>query len=476
MFTLNDILQGNKGKLEMVCAQQPDPDLTFHAAHHDSRQIGPGDLFLAIKGAKVDGHTFITKAAQAGAKAALCEHPVPASDVPADFIQFVVPNVVEALHNTARMRTRRQPETTYIGITGSNGKTSTKEAIATILSKVAPTLKTAASYNTEIGFPITLLNLESHHRYAVLEMGAQWVGELAMLSTITRPDWSVITNVGASHLGYFGSQEQVTIAKSELVQVLEPDGIAILNYDDLRVRGMQEKTRARVLFYGTDEAADVRATDIGGDALFGLHFTLHYRGEQVPVQLRLPGEHGVTIALAAAAVGCAAQIPLSTIAEALEELTAFKRRGELKPGPNGSTIVDDSYNANRQSIIAIARAMKEAKQVSGKRWAVLGDILELGEYSRDEHYQTGEALAGLVDYIVAIGDHARYFIEGANAAGLPAEQTWYYSANLENTPELEAAKRATADLLKSQVQASDLVLLKGSLGVGLDSLLRMLSE
>ena len=478
MFTLADILQQSQdtqAQVQLACTKTPDPDMIFTEAHHDSRQVKPGDLFIAIKGAKVDGHAFIHKAAQAGASAALCTHPV--EDVPEGFLQIVVPDVVAALHATARARTSRQPETTYIGITGSNGKTSTKEAIAAVLERHAPTLKTLASYNTEIGYPLTLLRLEPQHRYAVLEMGAQWVGELKMLSGITCPNWSVITNVGASHLGYFGSQEQVIIAKSELVQVLAPEGIALLNYDDPNVRAMNAKTSARVIYYGQGEGANVRASKVGGDQLFGRSFVLSYQGQEVPVQLHIPGEHGITIALAAAAVGCAAGLSLDDIRQALEELKPAKRRGEIKPGPNGSTLIDDSYNANRQSILAIAQAMHGSTLAPhGKRWAVLGDILELGQYAREEHHTCGAALASLVDYIVAIGEQARFFVEGAIEAGMPQDQAYFYSADLENSAEVEAAKRAAADLLKEQVHSDDLVLIKASLGLGMDTLIKQISE
>ena len=203
MFTLNDILQGNGDAVHIHSTPAPSPNLIFRSAHHDSRQIESGDLFIAIKGEHVDGHNFISTVAKAGALGALCT--APAEDVPADFLQIVVPDVVKALQATARIRTQRQQNTVLIGITGSNGKTSTKEAVAAVLSRKAPTLKTQASYNNEIGYPLTLLRLEPQHRYAVLEMGAQWVGELAWLSsTIAKPDWSIITNVGASHLEFFG--------------------------------------------------------------------------------------------------------------------------------------------------------------------------------------------------------------------------------------------------------------------------------
>lgn len=478
MFTLNDVLQGNAddaARPNLLSSRAPDPELVFRAAHHDSRQIEPGDLYVALKGTKVDGHRFIADAARAGALAALCS--TPATDLPADFIQIVVPDVVKALHATAHVRALRQQNTIFIGITGSNGKTSTKEAVAAVLSRKAPTLKTQASYNTEIGYPLTLLRLEPQHRYAVLEMGAQWVGELAWLCTIAAPNWSLITTVGAAHLEHFGSQERVAIAKSELVQVLAPDGLAILNYDDPNVRAMHTKTQARVLYYGRSEQADVRASTIGGDTLRGHSFTLHYQGQQARVQLHIPGEQGITIALAAAAAGLAAEIPLEEVAATLETLVPFARRGEMKPGPNGSTIIDDSFNANRPSILAMARAMHEAAlDPATRRWAVLGDILQLGSYAQEEHYAVGQELASLVDFVVAIGEQARFYAQGALDAGMPASRVHYYAASPKNRTDLEAAKQAAAQLIKEQVQSEDLVLVKASLGVGMDTLLAMLQE
>ncbi len=472
MFTLNDIVQGNGPALSIQSNTTPDPKLVFRAAHHDSRQIEQGDLFVAIKGVNVDGHRFIPAAIKSGALAVLCTMPV--EDVPPDFLQIVVPDVIVALQATARVRVQRQQDTTLLGITGSNGKTSTKDAVAAVLGRKAPTLKTQASYNNELGYPLTLLSLEAQHRYAVLEMGAQWVGELVGLShAVAKPDWSLITNIGASHLEYFGSQERVTIAKTELVQVLSTKGVALLNYDDVNVRGMRSSTQARILFYGQGEGAEVRATDIGDDALFGRSFTLHYSGQQQHVQLHFPGEHGITIALAAAAAGCAAEMPLQEIASALEALPASKGRGEIKPGPNGSVIIDDTYNANRQSILAITQAMHNTRH-TGKRWAVLGDIFELGPYAKNEHITTGAALTGNIDYLVALGDKARYYVEGAIAAGMPQQHTYFYNANVESKPELEAAKRAIADLLKYEVRPDDLVLLKGSRGMQIETLLTML--
>ena len=474
MFTLNDILQSNQDTFHLHTTATVNPAQEFSTAQHDSRQVGRGDLFIAIKGEHVDGHTYIPQVAQAGAGAVLCTEPSEA--VPAEFLQIVVPDVVKALQATACIRAQRQQNTTLIGITGSNGKTSTKEAVAAVLGSQAPTLKTYASYNNEIGYPLTLLRLEPRHRYAVLEMGAQWVGELTWLSnTIACPDWSIITNVGAAHLGYFGSQERVVIAKSELVQVLSRDGIAMLNYDDLNVRAMSEKTQARVLSFGMENGASVRGSNAGGDTLRGRSFTLSYQQQQVAVQLRLPGEHGISIALAAAAAGCAAGIALEDIRVALEALVPAKGRGEIKVGPNGSMLIDDTYNANRQSIVAITRAMQVAQIApGGKRWVVLGDIFELGRYSRIEHRTTGETLVGVVDYLVAIGDEARYYVEGAIRSGMVADTVYYYDADVENSADLEAAKQGVAELLKREVKQADMVLIKGSRGMRMETMLTML--
>jgi UDP-N-acetylmuramoyl-tripeptide--D-alanyl-D-alanine ligase len=478
MFTLNDILHSNQGSITLVGAEENVADVLFSTAQHDSRHCGTGDLYVALKGARVDGHSFIPDAARAGALAALCTTPHP--DVPPGFCQLVVPEVIAALHATARARVLRQPETIKIGLTGSNGKTTTKEAIAAVLSTVAPTLKTFASYNTEIGYPLTLLRLAPEDRYAVLEMGAERVGELnALCEAITRPDWSLITTVGTAHVKNFGSIERIAIAKSELVQVLSSDGIAFLNYDDPAVYAMAAKTQARVITYGQGEGATVRGSELEGDALFGYRFLLQIEGRHAYVQLRLPGEHGVTTALAAAAVGYAVGVPLSLIQKALENLVPAEGRGRVKvaAGPNGSTLIDDTYNANREAIISITRAMRRTTlPLAGKRWAILGEILDLGDFAKQEHFEIGKAIAANVDYLVVIGDYARYIVEGAIYAGIPAHQMHYFPADVDNSADVEKVKQAVVELLKQHVTEHDLVLVKGTHGMHMETLVAMLES
>ncbi len=476
MFSIGDLLQGNQGHISIEGIASPPPDLFFRSAQHDSRQCGVGDLYIALKGARVDGHRFIPDVVRTGAVGALCTTPY--SEAPPGFFQFVVPDVVKAIQATARVRAQRQPETIKIGITGSSGKTTAKEAIAAVLSGVAPTLSTYASYNNEVGYPLTLLRLEAEQRYAVLEMGAEWVGELrGLCETIARPDWSVITTVGAAHLKHFGSRENVAIAKSELVQVLSEEGIALLNYDDPVVRAMKGKTRARVISYGRDSQADVCATALQEHGLFGTHFTLRIEQREIQVKLALPGAHGVTTALAAAAVGYAADVPLATIRDVLETLTAVKGRGEVKPGagPNGSTLIDDTYNSIQEAIITMTRALRATPlPATGKRWVVLGELLEQGDSTQEEHYASGKALSGTCDYLVAIGDYARYFVAGAQEVGMPAEHTYYFPANPAQEAEVEEAKRAAVALLKQKVTPDDLVLIKGSRGMRMETVVSIL--
>lgn len=470
MFSLSDLMQSNLGKIYLQSDISPDLDTTFRSAQHDSSLVGPGDLFVAIKGERADGHTFIPAVVQAGALGVLCNEP--ATDVPPHFLQFVVPDVGEALIAAAHARVKRQEGTTIIAITGSNGKTTTKEAVATVLAHHAPTLKTYSSYNNELGLPLTLLRLESQHRYAVLEMGAERVGELARLCTIVRPDWSIVTNVGLAHLGLFGSPERVAIAKGEIVEALSPDGIAILNYDDQKVRAMRERTKARVVYYGLEDGAEVRGSAIDGDALGGYSFTLSYRDVNLRIQLQLPGRHGISTALAAASAGFLAGVSPETICAALASIRTVKGRGEIKPGPNGSKIIDDSYSANPQSMLAGIDVLYRTELArGGKRWAILGDMLALEQYSQKEHYNIGKVIADKFDYLVAVGDQARYYIEGAREAGMPIGHLYFFEANVKEHSQLEAAKQAAAALLIGKVQSNDLLWLKASNRIDLKSLL-----
>jgi UDP-N-acetylmuramoyl-tripeptide--D-alanyl-D-alanine ligase len=448
--------------------------MRFPGAAVDGRLVQPGELFVALRGTHTDGHRFIGAAVEAGASAILCSMRrdlAAGRKVP----QLVVEDPLAVLQELARRRLSRQPETTVIGITGSAGKTSTKEAVAALLAHLAPTLKTPASFNTETGLPLTVLGLEPEHRFAVLEMGAQWVGEIAMLCRIAPPRIGIVTSVGPAHLEYFGSIDAVERAKSELVRALPQDGVAILNDDDRRVRRMARKTQAHVVTFGRRLGADARALRISGDPLQGLRFTLAYGDQQARVHLNIPGYHGVSTALAAAATALRCGLTIDAVAAGLGELRAPKRRGEIKRGPNGSTLVDDSYNANRQSVEAALEMLKAAKPPKGsRRWAVLGDMLELGAYAPEEHALVGTAAAKAVDVLVAIGAAAEHMASAARAAGMPADRVHLFAAACDDPAALSRAREDAAALVREQARQGDLILVKGSLGMGLDAVVAAL--
>ncbi|HKS71409.1 MAG TPA: UDP-N-acetylmuramoyl-tripeptide--D-alanyl-D-alanine ligase, partial [Ktedonobacterales bacterium] len=302
----------------------------FEGGAVDSRAVRPGEMFVALKGEQADGYDYIPQATEAGAAAILCSRPhdeATARGVP----QIVVADPLAALQRLAGKRLRRQPDTRVIAITGSNGKTSVKEATAALLQHLAPTLKTEGNLNTETGLPLTLLRLLPEQRFAVLEMGAQWVGEITALCRIAPPDIAVCTVVGPEHLEFFGSLENVAEGESEAIAALSREGVAVLNHDDPVVRGMAARTQACVMTYGRRSGAQVRALRVWGDPLTGLRFTLAHRGRQVRVALLVPGAHAVTTALAASAVAIACSMDLERIAAGLGELRPVKRRGEVKP-------------------------------------------------------------------------------------------------------------------------------------------------
>jgi UDP-N-acetylmuramoyl-tripeptide--D-alanyl-D-alanine ligase len=464
MFTGEELLAATAG----VVAGGALPT-TFPGAAIDSRQVQPGELFVAIHGETTDGHRFIPAAVERGAAAILCARPDP------EMLERGVPHVVVAdpllaLQETARSRLTRQPQTRVIAVAGSNGKTSVKEATAALLERLAPTLRTTGNLNTETGVPVSLLRLLPEHRYAVIEMGAQRVGEVAALCRIAPPEIAVVTVVGPEHLEFFGGMAQVIQAEGEIVDALAADGLAILNADDADVRGMASRTRASVLTYGLSEEAYVRALDVHGDTLTGLGFTLTFAGRQSSVQLHLPGAHAVSTALAAAAVALDSGMRLEKVAETLGALRPAQRRGEVKSGVNGCVVIDDSYNSNRQSALAALETLRGAQLPAGaRRWFVFGDMLELGDYSPAEHVAVGMALAqGGTDRVVLVGQDTRHTYEAALAAGLEPECIAYFPAPLHDREELARAKVRAVALLTAELAPGDLALVKGSLGVGMD--------
>lgn len=417
----------------------------------DSREVVPGSLFVALRGERVDGHAFVANAAVAGAAAALVEHEVTAPSLP----QVLVADSERALGDLAAWW-RSRHAVRVVGITGSTGKTLAKEVIADVLSASLNTLRSQGNLNSVIGLPMTLLRLDDAHEAAVLEMGMYTTGEIARMAEIATPEVGVVLAVHATHLERAGSIERIAEAKAELPRALPANGLAVLNADDPRVAAMRDLTPARVLTFGLEDAADVRADDVVSRGLAGTEFTLHAPWATRRVRSGTPGRHLVPHALAAAAVGEWMGVPLDELAAALEAGSGAAHRMAIAIGPAGTTIVDDTYNASPVSVAAALAFLAETPlQDGGRRIAVLGDMLELGPEEERLHRETGVAAAEVADVIVAVGPRGTWIAEGAQAGAARV---------------LRAADADEAAGLLEQVAptATDVVLVKGSRGIGLD--------
>jgi UDP-N-acetylmuramoyl-tripeptide--D-alanyl-D-alanine ligase len=422
----------------------------------DSRTVAPGDLFVAVAGERVDGHDYLPAAAAAGAVGALAARADPALPC------IVVADPVAALGRLAAAVHARLAAggLRTLGITGSSGKTSTKDLLGQVLAAAGPTVSPPGSYNNDIGLPLTVLAADAATRYLVLEMGSRGPGHIARLCRVARPEIGVVLNVGSAHLGEFGSADGIAVAKGELVEALPPDGTAVLNADDPRVIGMAPRTRARVLTTGRGDGADVRATGVALDDTGRAAFTLAAAGEEHPVHLRVVGEHQVANALSASGAALAAGMAPADVAAALSAAGPRSRwRMEVDRRADGVTVVNDAYNANPESMRAALAAL--AALPGERRIAVLGAMGELGPGAAAEHERLGrDAAAAGVDLVVAVGADAVGIASGAVAAGRrPGEESVH-------VPDRAAARA----LLSERLRPGDVVLVKASRSYGLELL------
>jgi UDP-N-acetylmuramoyl-tripeptide--D-alanyl-D-alanine ligase len=442
----------------------------------DSRQVIPGSIFVALQGENVDGHRFIGEALTRGAIAVIAEarardaglgpsvhwidtinigvaglQPSPSFSTP---IVFVTQSSLNALQQLA-VAWRYKFACKVIGVTGSVGKSSTKELIAAVLRQKYRTLKNEGNLNSESGLPMVVLQMNDSYERAVLEMGMYGLGEIRELCRIARPSIGVVTNVGPSHLERLGSIENIAEAKSELVQALPADGVAILNGDDERVLAMRDKTRAHVFTFGTQPRFDLWAGDITSHALDGLSFTLHYHDDGIPVRVPLVGRHNVYTALAAVAVGLVEGMTRDEILRGLQDVSAQLRLVAI-PGENGTMIIDDTYNASPASTFA---ALDLFAELAGRKVAVLGDMYELGSEEAHAHKIVGERAAKIVDVLIAVGPRGKWIGEAAQAVGLPQV--------------LFAENNARAiDVIRNVARAGDVILVKGSRGLKMEEIVR----
>ncbi|GLY82711.1 UDP-N-acetylmuramoyl-tripeptide--D-alanyl-D-alanine ligase [Actinoallomurus iriomotensis] len=417
----------------------------------DSRKAGPGALFAALRGERLDGHDFAGEAVAAGAVAVLAEREVGAAAV-------IVDDVPAAMGALARAVVDRLPQVTVAGLTGSAGKTSTKDLLAHLTSRLGPTIAPPGSFNNEIGHPLTVLRATEDTRYLVLEMGARGLGHIRHLARIAPPDIGIVLNVGSAHIGEFGSREVVAQAKGELVEALSAQGTAILNADDPLVRTMAARTSARIVTFGRAPDATVRAVDESLDEAGRSRFTLVTPEGSAAVRLRLHGAHAVANALAAAAAARCLGMPVADVAEGLSEAEPASRwRMEVTERPDGVTVVNDAYNANPESVRAALDTVIHMAR-GGRAYAVLGGMAELGASTVEEHEKIGAyAARGGLAGLVAVGDTAEAVLKGAEQVG-----TW--TGEGVQVEDVGAAVAALGERLRP----GDVVLIKGSRVAGLE--------
>lgn len=429
-----------------------DPDIVVTVAASDDRDCVPGTLFACIKGERVDGHDFIPGARERGAVAVLATRPV---GVPA----IVVDDVVQALGALASYVIQRLPGTLALGITGSSGKTTTKDLLAAILAPHGETVAPRGSFNSEVGLPLTVLSCTTRTKYLVLEMGMRGRGHIRYLCDIAHPRIAGVINVGSAHLELLGSREAIAEAKGEIIEGLPSDGTAVLHADNPMVMAQAGRTAARVVTFGESPGADLRATDIELDSRARPRFTLQWAGESVPVALTLSGEHQVANALAATAFALAAGIGLSDIVAVLETYAPVSKwRMEVTERADGVTVVNDAYNANPESMRAALKAL--AAMGEGRRtWAVLGEMREIGDTTVDEHDSIGRLAVRLdISRLIAVGEGARpIHLAASHEGSWGNESAW--------VPDAQAA----IAILEEELGPGDIVLVKASRSIGLEA-------
>jgi UDP-N-acetylmuramoyl-tripeptide--D-alanyl-D-alanine ligase len=461
MLTLADTLEA------LTSVRPSNATAVVTEAAIDSRQVIPGSLFVAIPGEKVDGHDFVEDAFKRGASFALIQKDIPASfptldlrgELSADTpltsdspLCLRVDNTVSALQQIARFW-RRKLDLKVVGITGSVGKSTTKETVAEVLGIRYRTLKSPGNLNNEIGLPLTILKLSPGYQRAVLEMGFYVPGEIQFLCDIALPQIGVVTNIGTVHAERAGSQEAIARGKSELVQALPEDGIAILNFDDPWVRRMEERTKARVFFYGLSPEADLWADQIEGLGLDGIRFRLHYKGETLHSRVPLIGRHSVHTVLRAASVGLNDGLSWQEILEGLSHGHTQLRLVVVRSG-NGALILDDTYNASPESMLAALNLLDE---MDGRKIAVLGDMLELGPYERQGHEMVGMRAARVAGVLLTLGTRAHIIANAAKRAGMRSSQVLEFES-----------QEPIVEWLEKNLTSEDTVLIKGSHGLRMD--------
>ncbi len=472
MLTLSLVIEALTG----ISPQGDDREIRDAAI--DSRRVTPGSLFIALSGERVDGHNFVQDAFNQGASVALisrevsreyhqidlrhgwkADQQVSVGDAP---LCLIVDDSLNAMQQIARFW-RRRLDLVVIGITGSVGKSTTKELVAEVLNQRYKTLKSPGNLNNEIGLPLTLLQLSEQHERAILEMGFYVPGEIKFLCDLALPQVGVVTNVSTVHAERAGTIEDIARGKAELVQALppEPDGLAILNFDDPKVREMADQSRARIFYYGMSSDAHLWADQVEGLGLDGIRFRLHYQNEVLHLRVPLIGRHSVHTALRAAAVGLTEGLSWQEIVSGLQSSKVQLRLVAVR-AKSGAIILDDTYNASPESTLA---ALNLLDDLEGRKIAVLGDMLELGRYERQGHTLVGVRAAEVASELVTVGERAKWIASSAANAGLAPNMIREFDTSQQSI-----------DFLNKHLTSKDVVLVKGSRGMQMEIIVSALEE
>jgi UDP-N-acetylmuramoyl-tripeptide--D-alanyl-D-alanine ligase len=452
-WTVEDVLQHTRGRLLRGDVQQ-----RLRGVSTDSRQIQPGDMFVALAGDQFDGHAFVAAAAQRGATVALVSAAfAQQADVEGMGLTVIaVPNTLTALQEMARVQ-RQRFAGTVVGITGSNGKTTVKEMTAAVLAQRYATFRSPGNLNNHIGLPLSLLRLPPGIEVCVCEMGMNHLGEIRHLCSIAQPHVGVVTNVALAHVGYLGSLDEVQQAKGELIEALDANGIAVVNADDPRTRAIGRRAPGRVITFGRSPEADVRGRVCADRGLDGVECELDIDGTTWPCHVALPGQHNLSNALAAAAVGVALQVSAPEIVAGLQGYRGMYGRMAIRRLRDGIVMIDDSYNANPDSMRVVLRFLQQLPAV-GRRFAVVGDMLELGEAGPALHREMGAvAWQCGVDELIVLGELAKMMAEGAHEAGMTSSHIHCVTSHQEAVAVLERL-----------VGPRDVILVKGSRGMTME--------
>ena len=436
------------------------PDTVIEGVSIDTRTINPGQWFVPLRGEKTDGHYFIADAFKKGAAGAFYDYPFPPDNLPGVIIK--VNDTLKALQKLAEYY-RQKFSPVVIGVTGSSGKTTTKDLIAQLLGKHFQVLKTEGNYNNHIGLPLTLLNLTHKDQVVILEMAMRGPGEIAQLAQISRPQWGIITNIGEAHVELLGSRENIALAKKELLDVIGKEGKALLNGDDQFLREIGREFIGEVHFFGWGDGVDFQARDYRLDE-DGVFFIAGFPGgEKKEFFLPLPGKHNVNNAMVALALGYMMGIDVTEMNFDAQSINISEGRMEIKTSPSGIKIIDDTYNANPSSMQASLNVLKELKQ-EGRKIAILGEMLELGSYAEEAHRGIGKNIKkNEIDCLITIGEMASYIGKEANG-------------KLEKLYHCENKLEAWEYLNQLAPGKGDCILIKGSRGLKLEEIVMKLME